>query len=50
MEGTPDISYKKKKIIFLRDYWTKADGVSADMQIISYSFIVLKHIYVDLQF
>ena len=36
--------------IFLRDYWTKWDGVFAEMQIISYSCIILKHIQIDLQF
>ena len=37
------------KSIFFRDYWTKSDGVCAEIQIISYSFIILKHIQVDLQ-
>ena len=45
MEGTHDMPYKKS--LFLRDYWTKSDGVFAEMQIISYSFIFLKHIQID---
>ena len=32
-------------IHILRDYWTNSDGVFADMQIISYSFIILKHFF-----
>ena len=43
MEGTRD-KHNKKKIIFLRDYWTKSDGIFSKMQIISYSFKLLKHV------
>ena len=32
------------------DYWTKSDGVFAEMQIISYKFITLKHIQINSQF
>ena len=39
-----------KILIFLRDYWTKSDGVFAEMQIISYNFIILKHIQINSQF
>ena len=38
MESTYD---KHNKSIFLCDYWPKSDGVFAEMQIISYSFIIL---------
>ena len=47
MESTYD---KQQKSIFLCDYWTKSDGVFTEMQIISYSFIILKHIQIDLHF
>ena len=36
------------KSLFLRDYWTKLDGVFAEMQIINYSLIFLKHIQINL--
>ena len=49
MEGTYDIR-KKKKSTFLCDYWTKSDGVFAEMQIISYIFLILKDIQVSSQF
>ena len=39
MEGTYDMPYK---ILYLCDYWTKSDGVFAEMQIISYIIIILK--------
>ena len=39
MEGTYD--KHKQKSIFLRDYWTKSDGVFAEMQINNFSFIIL---------
>ena len=42
MEGTCLI-----KTLFLHDYWTKLDGVFAVMQIISYNFIILKHIQIN---
>ena len=42
MESTYDKPIKKKST-FLRDYWTNSDGVFAEMQIISYSFLFLKH-------
>ena len=48
MEGTYDIPNKKS--IFLHDYRTKSNGVFAEMQIISYIFIILKHIQVRSQF
>ena len=32
-----------QKSLYLRDYWTKSNGVFAKMQIISYCFIILKH-------
>ena len=38
------------KSTFLCDYWTKSDGIFAKMQIISYIFIILKHIQVSSQF
>ena len=38
------------KSLFLRDYWTKSDGVFAEMQIISHNFITLKHIQINSQF
>ena len=38
IEGTYDIPYKKKIPI---SSWTKSDGVFAEMQIISYIFIIL---------
>ena len=41
MEGTHD--KHKKKNIFLRDCWTKSDGVFGKMQIISYNSKILKH-------
>ena len=41
MEGTYDMPYKKS--IFLCDYWTKSDGVFAEMQMISYSFVIIKN-------
>ena len=47
MEGTYDIPYKNP--YFYGDYWIKSDGNSVEMQIISYSFIVLKHNYINLQ-
>ena len=37
----------KPKSLFLCDYRTKSDGVFAEMQTISYSFIILMHIYSD---
>ena len=46
--GTYDVPNKIST--FLRDYWTKSDGVFAEMQIISYIFIILKHIPVSSQF
>ena len=45
MEGTYDIPNKKST--FLCDYWTKSDRVLTEMQIISYIFIILKHIQVS---
>ena len=48
MECTYDKHLKKS--IFLHDFWAKSDGVFAEMQIISYIFIILKHIEIDLQF
>ena len=39
-----------KILFFLRDYWTKSDRVFAEMQIISYNFIILKHIQINAQF
>ena len=50
MEGTYDIPNNNKKSTFLHDYWTKSDGVLAELQIISYIFIILKHIQVSSQF
>ena len=38
------------KSLFLPDYWTKSDVFFAEMQIISYKFIILKHIQINLQF
>ena len=32
-----------QKSLFLCDYWTKSDGVFAEMEIISYSFIIQRH-------
>ena len=43
-----EVTYDKHN--FFCDYWTKSDGVFAEMQIISYSFIILKHIQIYLQF
>ena len=48
MEGTYDIPNKNPH--FFLNNWTKSDGVFAKMQIISYSFIILKHIQVSSQF
>ena len=48
MEGTYDKPYKCH--LSLCDYWDKLDGVIAEMQIISYSFIILKHIQIDSQY
>ena len=48
MEGTYDMPYKKS--LFLYDYWTQSDGVFAEMQIISYNFIILKHIQINSEF
>ena len=42
MEGTNDIPHQT--FLFLRDYWTKLDGVFGKMQIISDIFKILKHI------
>ena len=36
--------------LFLRDYWTKSDGVFAEMQMNSNSFIIIKHIKINQQF
>ena len=36
--------------LLLRGYWTNSDGVFAEMQIISYNFIILKHIQINSQF
>ena len=33
--------------LLLRGYWTNSDGVFAEMQIISYNFIILKHIQIN---
>ena len=45
-EGTNDMPYKNP--YFFRDNWAKSDGVFAEMQIISYSFImILKHIQIN---
>ena len=38
------------KSLFLCAYLTKSNGVFGKMQIISYSFKILKHIYINLQF
>ena len=43
-------TYKNKNPNFFRDYWTTSDGVFAEMQIIRYIFIILKHIQVSSQF
>ena len=48
MEGTHDIPYKNLHIF--HDYWTKSDGISSTMQMISYSFIILKHFLNNPQF
>ena len=45
MEGTYDMPYKQS--LFLCDYWTKSDGVYADMQIIIYNCIILEHIQIN---
>ena len=50
MEGTYDmLNIKILKKYFLHDYWTKSDGVFAKRQIISYNFIILKHIQINSQ-
>ena len=38
-----DLWHKLQNFLFLCDYWTKADGVFAEMQISSHSFIILKY-------
>ena len=48
MEGSYDMTFLIKSL-FLHDYWTKSDGVFAEMQIISYYFIILKHIQINSQ-
>ena len=48
MEGTDDIPNKNSISSWL--YWTESDGVFAEIQNISYSFIVLKHIPINSQF
>ena len=48
MEGTYDIPNKNPN--FFVTTGTKSDGVFAEMQIISYIFIILKHIQVSSQF
>ena len=51
MEGTYDIpTMQASNGIFLCDYRTKSDVVFAEMQIISYRFIVLKNIVINEQF
>ena len=50
MEVTYDLHVhcKLQKLLLLRDYWTnESDGVLAEMQIINYSFIILKHIKIN---
>ena len=47
MESTYDKHNKNPYFFFY--YWTKSDGVFAEMHIISYSFRILKHIQIDLQ-
>ena len=44
------MTYLTKIHISSRPYWTKLDGVFAEMQIIGYIFIILKHIQVSSQF
>ena len=44
-----DLWHTLQKFLFLHDYWTKSEGVFGKMQIISYSFIILKHIEIDSQ-
>ena len=47
-----DFWYALQKSLFIRDYWTKSDWVLAMMLIIICrpSFIILKHIQINLQF
>ena len=46
---TYDMPYRNP-YFFVTIYWTKSDRVFADMQIMSYIFIILKHIQINSQF
>ena len=43
-----DLWHTEQKSLFLCDYWTKSDGVFAEMQIIRTSVRILKHIQINL--
>ena len=49
MEGTRDMPYKNP-YFFMTNGPNRMPGFFVEMQIISYSFIILKHIQINLQF
>ena len=49
MESTYD-KHNKNPYFFVTSEEKKLDEVFTEMQMISYSFIILKHIQIDLQF
>ena len=47
MEGAYDRPYKNPYFFVTTDYWTKSDGVFAEMHIISYNSIYYSKAYSD---